>query len=82
MNELMKEYQGSGNSKNRKRNPEALKLLKAGRKSEYYRLRIPFLDPKDTQNINCKYIRYADDFLIGILGDRQMAIKIRDRITI
>ncbi len=29
---------------------------------------------------NCKYIRYADYFIIGVLGSRSMAVEIRDRV--
>jgi group II intron reverse transcriptase/maturase len=81
MEGLCAEYKGTRTSKYRKRNPAAMKLLKAGKKKEYYRLNIPLIDPADPTNINCKYIRYADDFIIGILGSRKIAEEIRDKIA-
>ena len=80
MEELCVQYQGNVSSSNRKRNPEALKLLRSGRKSEYYRLRIPSRIHNENGYRNCKYIRYADDFVIGVLGPRSMAVEIRDKI--
>jgi len=80
MEELCVQYQGSVRASNRKKNPEALKLLRSGQKSEYYRLRLPSRIPNEIGYRNCKYIRYADDFVIGVLGPRSMAIEIRDKI--
>ena len=51
-----------------------------GKKSENYRKRVPFYDPKDTKYIKIKYIRYADDFLVGITGSREMAEEVREEI--
>lgn len=80
MEELCAQYQGSVRPSNRKKNPEALKLLRSGQKSEYYRLRIPSRKHNEIGYRNCKYIRYADDFLIGVLGPHSMAIEIRDKV--
>jgi retron-type reverse transcriptase len=80
METLGKEYQGTKTSKNRKRNPLAMKLLKAGKKSSYYGRNISYYDPNDGEYINCKYVRYADDFIIGIAGNRKMAEEIRDKV--
>jgi hypothetical protein len=77
---------GGGDVKpgNRKKNPVANKLLRSGQKTEYYRLRIPSRSGSRISNEigyrNCKYIRYADDFVIGILGPRYLAIEIRDKV--
>ena len=30
---------------------------------------------------NCKYIRYADDFLVGIVGPRELALEIKEKIN-
>nr|YP_009710751.1 group II intron reverse transcriptase/maturase [Amanita thiersii]QFZ98699.1 group II intron reverse transcriptase/maturase [Amanita thiersii] len=80
MEKLCQEYQGSVLPSNRKKNPLANKLLRAGLKSEYYRMRIPSRIPNETDYRNCKYIRYADDFLIGILGPRSIAIEVRNKV--
>lgn len=68
--------QGPRTSKNQRINPVANKLLKANKKNEYYRLKIPHKMYNDPEYRNCKYIRYADDFIVGILGPRKMAAEI------
>jgi hypothetical protein len=77
---LCKQYQGNVKPDNRKKNPETNKLLRIGNKSQYYKLRIPSRIPNEIGYRNCKYIRYADDFVIGILGPRDMAIEIRNKV--
>jgi len=77
---LCKEYKGGVKPGNRKKNPVANKLLRLGNKSLYYKMRIPSRIPNEIGYRNCKYIRYADDFVIGILGPRSMAIEIRDKV--
>ena len=79
MEELMREYKKE--TKYRRRNKLAERLLKAGKKKEKYRLRVPLIDPQDTDNINCKYVRYADDFLVGVMGGRKTATEIRHKIA-
>ena len=79
MEGLMSEYKKE--TKYRKRNRLAERLLKAGKKREKYRLRVPLIDPQDAGNINCKYVRYADDFLIGVMGGRKIATEIRHKIA-
>lgn len=79
--ELKKEYQGRKTRTDQLRvNPLASKLLRKGLKSEYYRLKLPYRIVKDPEYVNCKYVRYADDFLVGILGPRKMAQEIKERI--
>lgn len=82
MVELGEEYQGVVKADNRRKNPEAHKLLRSGQKSKYYSLRIPSRDPYQSGYRNCKYIRYADDFLVGIVGPRSMAVEITRRIEV
>jgi hypothetical protein len=68
---------------NRKKNPLPNKLFffRTGNKKSYHLSRIPSRIHNDENYRNCKYIRYADDFLIGILGPRTMAVEIRDRVN-
>ena len=79
---LCEQYQGDvkPSTSYRKKNPVANKLLRYGNKSDYYRLRIPSRIHNEIGYRNCKYIRYADDFVIGILGPRQIALEIRDKV--
>jgi len=81
MKDLCDQYQGSIKPGNRKKNPLAVKLLRTGQKSEYYRMKIPSRIHNEIEYRNCKYIRYADDFVIGILGPYSMAIEIRDKVN-
>jgi Reverse transcriptase (RNA-dependent DNA polymerase)/Type II intron maturase len=77
---LCEQYQGNVKPSNRKKNPVANKLLRDGQKSEYYKLRIPSRIHNEIGYRNCKYIRYADDFVIGILGPRHLAVEIRNKV--
>lgn len=81
---LCKQYQGDIKSGNRKINPVANKLRRYGYKSQDYNLRFPTRiqnEPLPWQRTrNCKYLRYADDFVIGVIGPRPMAIEIRDKV--
>lgn len=43
-------------------------------------MRIPSRIHNEVGYRNCKYIRYADDFVIGVLGPQSMAIEIRDKV--
>ena len=80
MQTIMEKWEGRSKNTRRKRNQQALNMLKAGRKNENYRRRIPYYDPKDTGYIKVKYIRYADDFLVGITGSRAMAKEVREEV--
>ena len=78
--EMIKEYDATRGSTRKKRNPEALKLLNQGKKNELYAKRIPFYDPADEKYIRIRYIRYADDFIIGVNGSIKLTALIRERI--
>jgi group II intron reverse transcriptase/maturase len=80
MEKLCAQYQGNVLANNRKKNPVANKLLRQGSKSLYYKLRIPSRIPNEIGYRNCKYIRYADDFIIGIVGPNNMAVEIRNKV--
>ena len=80
MKTLCIEYQGHVKPSNRKKNPVAHKLLRTGFKSQYSKLRIPSRIHNETGYRNCKYIRYADDFIIGVLGPIHLAVEIREKV--
>lgn len=71
MEELCTQYQRNKN--------KVLKLLR--RKRDYYRLIIPSRIHNGAGYRDCKYIRYGDDFFIGIQGPYSMAIEIRDKVN-
>ena len=78
--ELCDQYKGHVKAGNRKNNPLALQSLRSGKKSRYLGLIIPnkIYDEVGYRNIN--YLRYADDFVIGVSGPDSMAIEIRDKL--
>jgi hypothetical protein len=75
-----------GPSKRPKTNPEYSKIMNKVRKGwnpkETRKLRINKLDPFDPSYRHIRYVRYADDFLIGVAGPRELAIEIRERIRV
>lgn len=80
--------------KQRGTNPEYSKLmarssylLKKGRKAESRKLRkqarqVGFADPKDSKFLRIAYVRYADDFLVGISGPKILAERIRNLLRL
>jgi group II intron reverse transcriptase/maturase len=74
------DYKGPVKPSNRKKNPVANKLLRTDNKKKYLQSRIPSRIPNETGYRNCKYTRYADDFVIGIVGPHSMAVEIREKI--
>jgi len=42
--------------------------------------KLPSLDPNDPNFVRVKYVRYADDWLIGVIGPKQLAESIKERI--
>jgi group II intron reverse transcriptase/maturase len=80
--------------KTRRMNPEyqrLQRLIRAERKGEgneerirewqRQRRQIPSGDTRDPGFRRLKYVRYADDFLLGFIGSKQEAIGIRDRLA-
>ena len=45
------------------------------------RLKYPAGDEMDNSIKRLKYIRYADDFLIGVIGSKQDCIQIKEDIS-
>lgn len=44
------------------------------------KLTMPYSDPFDTSFKRLQYVRYADDFLIGVIGSKEDAIVIKDKV--
>lgn len=80
MQTIIDEYQGTILPSNRRKNPKYLKMMRNNCKKEVHKLKIPSRDPFQKEYRNVKYVRYADDFLVGIVGPRQLAFEIRDKI--
>ena len=55
----------------------AAKICEIDRK----RLTIPHSDPFDTSFKRIQYVRYADDFLIGVIGSKEDAIAVKDEVA-
>lgn len=63
------------------------RLRSQGRTEEANRARkearkVPYQDSQDNSFLRVKYVRYADDFLIGIAGPQKLAYKIRHLIEV
>lgn len=89
LNELDKyiesiEHEYQGPSKRPKANPDYTKIMNKRRKGwdpkKARKLKINKSDPFDPLYRHIRYVRYADDFLIGVAGPRNLAIEIRERI--
>jgi hypothetical protein len=64
---------------------KAYKLRKKGMKKEAAKLRkqqqrLPYRDQNDPEYRRLRYIRYADDFLLGFAGPEAEAEEIRDKL--
>lgn len=44
------------------------------------KLTIPYSDPFDTSFKRLQYVRYADDFLVGVIGSKEDAIAIKEQV--
>jgi RNA-directed DNA polymerase len=79
--QLMTKYKGTKETRDLSPNLEYRRLLQSGKKSQAYKRRIPSLVYNDPEYTSLAYIRYADDFQIGVNGSRKMALQIRDEIS-
>jgi len=79
MTKIGSEYKGIVKSANRRKNPLYNKLMRSGQKKQVYSLKIP-RNIIDKNYKEVKYVRYADDFLIGITGSRKLAIEIKQKV--
>jgi proton translocating ATP synthase F1 alpha subunit/group II intron reverse transcriptase/maturase len=77
----MTKYKGTKEVRDLSNNLEYRRLLQSGKKSQAYKRRIPCLVYNDPEYTSLAYVRYADDFLIGVNGSRKMAIQIRDEVS-
>jgi len=95
LDEYVKELQAEyGKGKERKHNPEyralqdrRLRLAKEGKTGtkEYKALtkamrELPSGDPNDEGFVRLKYVRYADDWIVGIIGPQALAEEIKEKI--
>lgn len=44
-------------------------------------LAVDFADPMDTSYKRIQYVRYADDFIIGVIGSKNDCLKIKEELT-
>jgi group II intron reverse transcriptase/maturase len=89
--ELIPEYT---RGERRRRNPEYQRMTsqmarakKQGEMARYKTLKKrrrgrPSADPDDPNYRQLKYVRYADDFLLGFIGPRQEAVEIKQKIGV
>lgn len=46
-----------------------------------YMMEVPYKDPMDDTYRRIQYIRYADDFLIGVIGNKEDCVQIKTELT-
>jgi group II intron reverse transcriptase/maturase len=90
MEKISKEYSTSnirrGNPAYQRLNEARYRANKNGKYQKAYELlqemrQLPRQDPMDENYIKVKYTRYADDFLVCIIGSKEIAKNIRQRIS-
>ena len=57
-------------------------LLKKIREIDRRKLTMPYSDPFDTSFKRLQYVRYADDFLVGVIGSKEDASAIKEQIKV
>jgi group II intron reverse transcriptase/maturase len=60
---------------------ERVQIAKSIKKLQMELFSIPYNEPLDEKYKRIQYVRYADDFLIGIIGSKQDALKVKEDIT-
>jgi len=81
MKDTCEKYAGSVIPSRRRLNPIYTKLKRNKETAIARKQRIPRTDPFLKEYRYVKYVRYADDFLIGITVSRQLAIEIKDKVS-
>lgn len=61
------------------RKQEEIKKYKALKQSL---LAVDFADPMDSNYKRMQYVRYADDFIIGVIGNKEDCLKIKQDLTV
>ena len=55
-------------------------LLEKIREIDRRKLTMPYSDPFDASYKRLQYVRYADDFLVGVIGSKEDAVAIKEQI--
>jgi group II intron reverse transcriptase/maturase len=61
--------------------PEQRAAIMSKHRAERRKMGVTMTDWKDPDFIRVRYVRYVDDFLLGIAGPKELVKKIRDRIV-
>ena len=61
--------------------PPLSELMQRERQQKAILLKTPYCNPFDQDYKRMRYIRYADDFVIGIIGTKQDAVIILKEVT-
>lgn len=66
----------------RKQNPKYTKILRGGKGSakQAFKKNVPSMDYMDPGFKRLQYVRYADDFIIGVIGSKADAMKLRTQV--
>lgn len=79
LDRYIKEYQKNFNKGKRRANSAAYnRTLRKMGMSEVRKLGLRKTDPQDPNFRRLHYVRYADDFLVGVIGSKKDCIKIRN----
>jgi RNA-directed DNA polymerase len=81
MEKLATKYKGWKTHKDLKINLEYRRLLQSGKKKEIYKRRLTSLIYNDPDDTLVTYVRYADDFFIGVRGSFVTSQKIKQEIN-